>query len=975
MPYYSLNELDGQYLEVDGFDPSPITENLFGTQGHYDYDREFGPSSPGYEAYLELLEEMNVSNLRFPGGTTTEQIFTDETFETGNWLRSVAELSEDELLGTRFFLDDLVEVAAEVGASVSIVLPTRVAFTQSAGQAMTSGEYGGRTEIREEYWVALEAFVNDVIDQTRTQGVEIRTFEIGNEFWLGGEMSSTEYGLLAGEIVVWLNEMLENAGVDAQIAVQGIAASATFSASAGAVGEAYLDELEEIENPDYDPDRLEFFLVENGIGINGEIDYRVYETISEIEALGILDYQTINLAHQSSYQDGTSSSVQIINIANGLLSAVNEDGITAGDLVDGMILHPYFGRGFGNGSEGSGIDDENSHSFERIFHNFSETLDRTDLAFHATEWSTRYLNYTDFEGVQSTIEAFFELVSNGVDYANYWPTTFGGTTPTDRVLIQTSYGDLTFPGVTFQMLSESVVGLSALFDYDVHGAIDVHGFGDVHDDEIDRLVVFVGERGGVAQAGVTLDLEQYSIGQDYFTVLTSLGSFEAETTGSSDPIDILLPTLIHSDGRTIINNSGGSNTFGFDLDAFGTIRIELTAITENSDTIDGRDGDDNIEGRGGRDILSGAGGNDVIVGGEGEDEIFGGDGNDVIAGGTQADSVFAGSGNDSVWGDDGRDFIDLGDGNDIFFDNDQNDYYGSDTVDGGNGHDVIYGAGGNDFLLGGTGDDSIFGGLGDDSLFGGSGDDILSGGFGEDVFVFEAGSGNDTIIGFTLGEDLLDISGWGVTSTSELIFSMDGEDSIVNFGSDSLTLDGVDSLGELIEDAFALSGDEVADPSSGGVYLTSYAGDNSLSGNDGNDLLHGGVGSDTMEGGAGNDILIADVSNLFGGADMLRGGTGDDYLEGGAGADTFIFEPDGGSDVIGEIEMDMNALHEAHIVSADFDLRFDRVDLSAFDYDSLATALSKISDVDGMATFSDMGQEVVFYDISAEDLSSAFFIL
>jgi Ca2+-binding RTX toxin-like protein len=65
--------------------------------------------------------------------------------------------------------------------------------------------------------------------------------------------------------------------------------------------------------------------------------------------------------------------------------------------------------------------------------------------------------------------------------------------------------------------------------------------------------------------------------------------------------------------------------------------------------------------------------------------------------------------------------------------------------------------GGGDVLFGGAGADTLAVGSGGDTLHGSAGNDLLSGGAGADRFVFEAGSGRDTIKGFDPGTDRLDI--------------------------------------------------------------------------------------------------------------------------------------------------------------------------------------------------------------------------
>lgn len=63
-------------------------------------------------------------------------------------------------------------------------------------------------------------------------------------------------------------------------------------------------------------------------------------------------------------------------------------------------------------------------------------------------------------------------------------------------------------------------------------------------------------------------------------------------------------------------------------------------------------------------------------------------------------------------------------------------------------------------LYGQDGDDVLAGGAGGDFIVGGTGNDLLIGGKGRDVFVFNAGSGSDTIQDFKQGEDTLYIYGW-----------------------------------------------------------------------------------------------------------------------------------------------------------------------------------------------------------------------
>jgi len=246
-----------------------------------------------------------------------------------------------------------------------------------------------------------------------------------------------------------------------------------------------------------------------------------------------------------------------------------------------------------------------------------------------------------------------------------------------------------------------------------------------------------------------------------------------------------------------------------------------------ADTVFGGFGNDTIFGGGGDDEFRGEWGNDTIYGGTGNDQIHGGEGNDTI---------YAGIGNDQVWGGNGIDIVRLGEGDDVFFDNgqtgaDANDQIfaggGNDTVWGGGGEELIRGGAGNDTLYGGLGNDTmygdngddtmrggqdddmmfggsgndeiygnqgvdrIFGGTGNDTIHGGLGDDVMTGGPGDDVFVFNAGNGDDRITDFTSGEDIIRFANIAGLDYAGLSISYNGGDAVIDYGTGSITLNGI----------------------------------------------------------------------------------------------------------------------------------------------------------------------------------------
>ncbi len=114
---------------------------------------------------------------------------------------------------------------------------------------------------------------------------------------------------------------------------------------------------------------------------------------------------------------------------------------------------------------------------------------------------------------------------------------------------------------------------------------------------------------------------------------------------------------------------------------------------------------------------------------------------------------------------------------------------------GDNGNDILHGGSGNDVLAGGNGADVMFGGAGDDILRGGNGNDTLTGGAGADTFVFRGGGGQDVVMDFNKGEDILlvsrNINGLQVTSADDLASRVvdSGGHAVIDLGNgDTITL-------------------------------------------------------------------------------------------------------------------------------------------------------------------------------------------
>ena len=118
---------------------------------------------------------------------------------------------------------------------------------------------------------------------------------------------------------------------------------------------------------------------------------------------------------------------------------------------------------------------------------------------------------------------------------------------------------------------------------------------------------------------------------------------------------------------------------------------------------------------------------------------------------------------------------------------------GTDTITGGVNR--VVGTNFNDTLTGGAGNETLIGNGGNDTINGGAGNDVLIGGAGADKFVFATGTGADTVTDFVFGfGKQIDLTGMnGVYSFADVQAhaAQVGGNTVLTFGTDSITLQGV----------------------------------------------------------------------------------------------------------------------------------------------------------------------------------------
>ncbi|MEM7683668.1 MAG: hypothetical protein AAF293_02515 [Pseudomonadota bacterium] len=353
---------------------------------------------------------------------------------------------------------------------------------------------------------------------------------------------------------------------------------------------------------------------------------------------------------------------------------------------------------------------------------------------------------------------------------------------------------------------------------------------------------------------------------------------------------------------------GGIDNLTTSIDVTLPDHVERGSTTGTGDIrITGNALDNFIVGNAGHNKLSGAGGRDRLIAYAGNDTLEGGADNDILEGGL-GENVYvfgAGSGDDEIrdwqsgldqldFGPLGLRFVDLAilsSANEalITFE----DGLGGEAsvrlegIDAETlttaimadpagpgapgGIELITGDTGSEVLIGTGADEDLVGLAGDDMLFGQGGNDTMAGGFGNDRYFLD---------------DAGDIA---IEQANQGIDQIDTAFDLV--------------LPDHIERAAVRGG-----VSAGGAV--------DITGNDLNNFIVGSDQENVLIGGGGRDRLIA-----FGGDDTLEGGADNDVLEGGLGADLFIFDVDGGIDLISDFEVGIDLIDVTALGIAFADMR------------------------------------------------------
>ena len=285
--------------------------------------------------------------------------------------------------------------------------------------------------------------------------------------------------------------------------------------------------------------------------------------------------------------------------------------------------------------------------------------------------------------------------------------------------------------------------------------------------------------------------------------------------------------LTSKDSTIIVANLSDparANTWVQDLNRNAETHKGSTFIigSDGNDLIQGGSGNDYLEGRAGNDTFRDGGGYNILLGGSGNNTLelqksvntfdFANDGagNLYIRDANGGISITRDIGSivtkepGFLWGLFKDDVTHSVTATGLKVGNNVTQYESS--VKGTSGVDILKAKAGGDWLFGLDGNDHLIGGAGNDVFVGGAGNDLLESGGGADTFLFSGAFGQDRVVGYTANDKLVFLGVQGVLPNDDFRAHATavGQDTVLKFGADSVTLVGV-ALNSLSADGIVIA--------------------------------------------------------------------------------------------------------------------------------------------------------------------------
>lgn len=711
----------------------------------------------------EAIDYLGVSSVRYPGGAVTEKYFSVTDPDAATF----ADPGNGQITNL-LPLSEYLAQASTIGFQTTIVLPT--------SSILLDGNLGER-QVDLTAVASTQSFVADVLDGVYGD-VPISGFEIGNEYWLGGQMTAVEYGKVANELAKVVQSAIDShiadgstgeGWVEPKISVQ-IGQFGAYSQDPG-----YLQNQTIMNSLDTEAANAIDAVVGNYYN-KGDFDatladnwfFARLDTWANSPKFSNIEYHIgeWNTDHSLSPETGLQQAGTMLN----MFSEMVAQGIDSASVwpVQQNTPNDLFGN------EGELRATFGGEMFSMLS---SQVSGSTLTHRHIAQGAATYV-YDD--GTAKTIyvvsrsgsaESFdLDLSFLGGSYSYGWSSilgTAGSISDPNADPVLRVAGNISLAGnsISFDLASYEVIQITLLSG--TTGA-EIHG-----QEYLGFQYTSSAQGGGGGQPAMppvyVNDVIDGSAGGD--RLFGHLGNDRLTGGGGNDLLvggggdDILeggkgADTLIGGAQVDVATYGRSASGILVDLalpsrnmgDAVGDTFVEIEEIsgTNLNDRIFGDVADNTLRGQDGADILYGRAGDDLLFGGAGHDILAGGHGADILDGGTGQDTADYSCMKTGVVVDLTNDTNNSGAaaGDQLLAIEDLVGTQYDDSLVGDGGSNTLIGRAGSDTLTGAGGNDNLIGGSGSDRLDGGSGFDRLTGGGDSDFFVFRKGSGVDVIQDF-----------------------------------------------------------------------------------------------------------------------------------------------------------------------------------------------------------------------------------
>jgi Ca2+-binding RTX toxin-like protein len=562
-------------LEITGTSGANVTSEHFGANflTHIDQiDMSFD--------YADVLDELNVVSLRFPGGSITEQAFDVNDFdaESSNFVEGVA------LTPLSSYLDFINQNEL----STSIVIPTRNLFvgdcdpTSSAPRSIDYGQVDATLE-----------FITKLLSQSDPSlpNAEISAIEIGNEYWGAANMTTAEYALLINYLVPKVQSNIDQLSLTNDLVTGAVQPDLIVQ-----VGQAWGPEFKPGGYLEYPPDQ------EGQLWKWGEKISYVNDLItSELEA-------------------------------------------EAKSAIDGIVHHYYLKDNGGRGGQWGGQAFETvsmSKSFDAW--TSVSGLENIDFHVTEWNVQSQSYGQLGLKGASNNLQQFEYMIRAGIDAAQIWAVQHNTTNdlfgrPGDKSEITTQgavFALMSDVLIGSSLLNDNYFGEQFEISAYENGTA-THIFVSLRNDapqeislNIDTLLegeLSLGEGYSLSATLVGIDVGS-SDGQHY---VRGQGMVPIEIFNEHDVLasvtEFSIEQLLDAEGNIVIA-----------MNPYEVVRIDIVYTgldnisgTEGADVLIAGSGDNSMQGVGGNDYLDGDAGDDMLDGGSGIDRLLGGEGKDVF---------------------------------------------------------------------------------------------------------------------------------------------------------------------------------------------------------------------------------------------------------------------------------------------------------------------------------------------------------